>query len=155
MNFRHIMYFIVVFCAHTKNLRPNSTETNRAIEMLHFSHKRCITIHHQPIAPASSLCTTTHPPPLALGGIKFKFKCPHSSIHLSLCGSVVMPASLVECWLSLSCCCLGPVQTLTLFWLPCDWLPLVLFGEIPAVMMKGYLCECVSARTRSCVWQRG
>lgn len=129
-------------------------QTSGAIEMLHFSPKRCITIQQQPIAPASSRCATS-PPPLAQGGIKFKFKCPHSSIHLSLWGSVVVSASLVERWLSLSRCCPGLVQTLTLFWLPRDWLPLVYFGEVPAVMMKGYLRACVSSRDRSCAWQRG
>ncbi len=86
-----------------KKLRPNSAKTNGAIEMLHCSPKLCITIQQQPIAPESSLCATPHtthppppPPPLAQGGITFKFKCPHSSIHLSLWGSVVCQLHLLN-----------------------------------------------------------
>lgn len=57
--------------------------------------------HHLHPHRATSLASP--PAPLALGGIKFKFKCPHSAIHLSLSAPVMMPASLVELsYLSLS-----------------------------------------------------
>ncbi len=61
-----------------KKLRPNSTKTNGAIEMLHCSPKRCITIQQLPITPESSLCATphtTHPPPPRLW--------PRAALHLN------------------------------------------------------------------------